>query len=86
VAVEWFLGDEKLSQEGIYVGKISSNVSKTSIKGFFKGFINFLSKNLILEVLVLISEIKVPREINSRTIKINFGSSDLEFHGSLIGG
>jgi hypothetical protein len=64
-----FLGDEKLSPD-IYVGKISSNVSKTSIIGFFKGFINFLSKNLIPEVLVLISEILVPREINSRMIKL----------------
>jgi hypothetical protein len=43
VAVKWFLGEANLSQEEIYVGKIFSNVSKTSIRVFL-GALSILSK------------------------------------------
>ena len=54
-------GDGNLSKEETYVG---SNVSKTLIRVFFKGFIDFkqiFSNIYILEVCVLISVITVHR-------------------------
>ena len=88
MAVKCFLGDGNLYQEEIYVGKISSNESKTSIEDFFDAFINFkqiFSKTQVPEIFVFISEITIHRGIDSKMMKINFAFSDLEFLGSLIG-